>query len=302
MMIARKYLYLIALAREKHFGRAALACHISPSTLSAAISDLEAELGVAVVERGKNFGGLTPEGQCVVDYAHRMAAGEEGMRQELAKLRHGLSGQLRMGVIPTALTVVASLTSAFARRYPLVTTEVLSLSTNEIVSRMHDFELDAGIIYVESALASHQLMTVPLWYESLILLTPSGGPFEGQESVNWLEVRQVPLCMLTKDMQNRKTIDKVFAQLDCKVTPTIETNSIVSMLAHVSSGTWSAILPRSVFDLIGIPAGVRALPLTEPNVVWATGLVIERREPKSPMLEALLVVANNLSDSFVKDE
>ena len=81
MMIARKYLYLIALAREKHFGRAALACHISPSTLSAAISDLEAELGVAVVERGKQFTGLTPEGRCVVDYAHRMVAGEEGLRQ-----------------------------------------------------------------------------------------------------------------------------------------------------------------------------------------------------------------------------
>lgn len=52
-MISRKYLYLIALAREKHFGRAAAACHVSPSTLSAAIRDLETELGVAVVERGQ---------------------------------------------------------------------------------------------------------------------------------------------------------------------------------------------------------------------------------------------------------
>ena len=59
-MISRKYLYLIALAREKHFGRAAAACHVSPSTLSAAIRDLETELGVAVVERGKQFAGLTP--------------------------------------------------------------------------------------------------------------------------------------------------------------------------------------------------------------------------------------------------
>ena len=58
-MIARKYLYLIALAREKHFGRAALACHISPSTLSAAIREIELELGVAVVNRGRSFGGLT---------------------------------------------------------------------------------------------------------------------------------------------------------------------------------------------------------------------------------------------------
>jgi DNA-binding transcriptional LysR family regulator len=302
MMIARKYLYLIALAREKHFGRAALACHISPSTLSAAISDLEAELGVAVVERGKQFTGLTPEGQCVVDHAHRMVAGEEGLRQELASLRNGLSGHLRLGVIPTALTVVASLTSAFSRRHPLVTIDVLSLSTSEILSRLQDFEIDAGIVYVESGLAARHLLTIPLWNENHVLLTPSGGPFEGRDSVTWIEAVQVPLCLLTPDMQNRKTIDAVFAQLGCTIQPTLESNSLISMLAHVCSGAWSAILPHSVLDLIGVPAGVQVLPLTEPAVAWATGLVVPQREPRSPMTEALLVEAHSLNDSFAKDE
>ncbi len=302
MMIARKYLYLIALARERHFGRAAIACHISPSTLSAAISDLEAELCVAVVERGKQFTGLTPEGQCVVDFAQRMAAGEEGLRQELAKLRHGLAGHLRLGVIPTALTVVASLTSAFSRRHPLVTIEVLSLPTSVILSRLRGFEIDAGIVYVESGMESRQLLTVPLWHENLVLLTPPGGPFEGRDSVTWLEAVQVPLCLLTPDMQNRKIIDAVFAELDCKASPTLESNSIVSMLAHVCSGAWSGILPRSVLDLIGMPAGVRVLPLTAPSVAWATGLVVPQREPRPPMIEALLAEALGLNDSFAKDE
>jgi DNA-binding transcriptional LysR family regulator len=302
MMIARKYLYLIALAREKHFGRAAIACHISPSTLSAAISDLEAELGVAVVERGKHFTGLTPEGQCVVDHAQRMAAGEEGLRQELARLRHGLTGHLRLGVIPTALTVVASLTSAFSRRHPLVTIEVLSLPTSVILSRLQEFEIDAGIVYVESGMESRNLLTVPLWHENLVLLTPPGGPFEGRDSVTWLEAVQVPLCLLTPDMQNRKIIDAVFARLDCKANPTLESNSIVSMLAHVCSGAWSGILPRSVLDLIGMPAGVRVLPLTDPSVAWATGLVVPQREPRAPMIEALLAEALGLNDSFAKDE
>jgi DNA-binding transcriptional LysR family regulator len=302
MMIARKYHYLIALAREKHFGHAAEACNISPSTLSAAISDLETELGVALVERGKQFTRLTTEGQCVVEYAQRMAAGEEGLRQELARLRHGLSGHLRLGVIPTALTVVASLTSAFARRHPLVTIEVLSLSTGEIRSRLHDYELEAGIIYVETALTARQLLTVPMWHESHVLLTQSGWPFDGRDNVTWLEAVQVPLCLLTGNMQNRKTIDAVFAELNCKATPTLESNSIISMLAHVCSGEWSAILPRSVVDLIGIPAGVRVLPLVEPTVVWATGLVVAQRDPLSPMIEALLVEARSLSDSFVKNE
>lgn len=302
MMIARKYHYLIALAREKHFGRAALACHVSPSTLSAGILDLEAELGIAVVEHGKHFTGLTPEGVCVVNYALRMVAEELSLKQELARQRHGLSGQLRMGVIPTALTVVASLTAAFARRHPCVSIKVQSLSTSDILLRLQNFEIDAGIVYVESALEARQLLTIPLWQENLVLLMPAGGVYAGRDSVTWLEAVQLPLCLLTQDMQNRMTIDAVFAKLGCTARPTLESNSIVSMLAHVCSGVWSAILPRKVLDLIGVPAGVQVFPLLEPSVEWATGLVVPQREPRSPMLTALLAEAAALSPAFAKSE
>lgn len=286
-MIARKYLYLIALAREKHFGRAAAACHISPSTLSAAIRDIETELGVAVVERGRQFSGLTREGEAVVDYAQRVAATAAGLKQELGKLREGLTGRLSLGVIPTALTVVAGLTAAFSRRHPLVQIEVLSLSTGEILDRLQRFELDGGIVYVASGQA-RQLPTVPLWQEDHVLLSPAGGDFAGRENVTWEEAARSPLCLLTPDMQNRKTIDEVFAQLGCEVRPTLETNSLISMLAHVCSGAWSAILPRSVLDLIGTPQGVLVLPLVEPTVAWTTGLVVAKRENPSPMVQALL--------------
>lgn len=297
-MIARKYLYLIALAREKHFGRAASACHVSPSTLSAAIRDIEIELGVPVVERGQQFAGLTPEGQCVVDCAVTMAASVESMKQELAQQRHGLSGRLRLGVIPTALTVVASLTAAYFRRYPLVRIEVMSLSTNDILDRLQSFEIDAGIVYVESIKAMRQVMSIPLWREDHVLLTPAGGPFDGRDKVTWVEALKVPLCLLTPDMQNRKTIDSVLAELGCQAEPLLETNSIVSMLAHVSAGAWSAILPRSVVDVIGSPTGALVLPLTEPSVTWATGLVVQQREPRSPLVEALIVEARAFDDHF----
>jgi DNA-binding transcriptional LysR family regulator len=302
MIIARKYLYLIALAREKHFGHAASASNVSPSTLSAAIHDIETELGVAVVERGQQFTGLTQEGRCIVEYVQRMAATAEGLRQELSKLRDGLTGRLHLGVIPTALTVVGSLTAAFSRRHPQVRIEVLSLSTDEIFSRLERFELDAGVVYVESGLNNH-LLTIPLWRENHVLLYPNGqAEFEGRNGVTWREASQIPLCLLTQDMQNRKTIDAVFAQLECKVIPSLETNSIISMLAHVCSGAWSAILPRSVLDLIGVPTGVQVLPLTEPAVEWATGLVVAEREPRPPMIEALLEEARGLNTLFGKSE
>jgi DNA-binding transcriptional LysR family regulator len=225
-----------------------------------------------------------------------MAATEEGLKQELAQLRQGLTGRLRLGVIPTALTVVASLTAPFSRRNPLVAIEVRSLSTTQILDRLQSFELDAGIVYVESGLAARSMLTVPLWQENHVLLTPKGGPFDGCETVTWRESLQVPLCLLTPEMQNRKTIDAVFSQLGCKVTPTLETNSIIDMLAHVCTGAWSAIMPRSVVDLIGAPSGVHILTLTEPSVVWATGLVTPLREPRSPIVSALVAEALALQE------
>ncbi len=298
-MISRKYLYLIALAREKHFGRAAAACHVSPSTLSAAIRDLETELGVAVVERGNQFGGLTPEGRSVVEYAQRMAASAEDLKQELASLRDGLTGRLRLGVIPTALTVVASLTASFSRRHSQVTAEVLSFATDEILARLRRFELDAGIVYVESAQTAG-FDIVPIWREHHVLLTGAGGSFAGRETVSWSEAAGVPLCLLTPDMQNRKTIDAVFEKVGAGVAPMLETNSIISILAHVGSGHWSSIVPRSVLDQVGIPPRVIAIELVEPSVDWATGLVTLAREPQAPMVSALIAEAKALADSFDK--
>jgi DNA-binding transcriptional LysR family regulator len=306
-VISRKYLYLIALAREKHFGRAAAACHVSPSTLSAAIRDLETELGVAVVERGKQFAGLTPEGRSVVEYAQRMAASAEGLKQELASLRDGLTGRLRLGVIPTALTVVAALTSSFARRHAHVTAEVLSLATDEILARLRRFELDAGIVYVESAQAAG-LDIVPIWHERHVLLTGAAGRFAGRESVSWAEAATAPLALLTPDMQNRKTIDAVFSKVmrsgtqtgGAGVTAMLETNSIVSILAHVGSGHWSSIVPRAVLEQVGTPPGVIAIELVEPAVDWATGLVTLPREPQAPMVVALVAEARALAESFEK--
>jgi DNA-binding transcriptional LysR family regulator len=292
-MIARKYLYLIALAREKHFGRAAEACHVSASTLSAAIRDIESELGVTVVERGQQFSGLTPEGERVLECARQLAARAEGLHQELAQMQDGLCGRLRLGVIPTGLTAVATLTAAFARRHPLVDIEVLSMSTQQILAGLRSFELEGGIAYLESTAAD--LAAVPLWCENHVLLTPKDGPFEGRDCVTWHEAAKIPLCLLTPNMHNRQTIDSVFASLGQKPRPTLETDSIVSILAHVSAGHWSSIVPKAVLDLIGTPTGTRVFELRDPLVEWATGLLVLKRPSSSPMVEALMGEARALN-------
>jgi DNA-binding transcriptional LysR family regulator len=295
-MIARKYLYLIALAKEKHFGRAAAACHVSISTLSAAIRDLEEELGVAVVERGQHAATLSPEGLRVLDHARRAADIAESLKQDLAQLRGGLTGRLRLGVIPTALTVIADLTTAFKRRHPLVTIELKSLATPDILERLRNFEIDAGLLYSESS-GEHGIDFLPLWREDHVLITGKGGAFAGRTEVSWEEAAQLQLCLLTPDMQNRKIIDSVFASLGCAVTPQLEANSILSILAHICAGSWSSIVPRSVLDLIGAPDQVQVLELVPATVAWSTGLATLARQPLPPMVAAVIEVAKSIGIS-----
>ena len=76
-MVLRQLEYLVALAREKHFGRAAEACHVTQPTLSAAIRQLEEDLGAPIIERGHRFIGLTPQGRLALEHAHRILAEAE---------------------------------------------------------------------------------------------------------------------------------------------------------------------------------------------------------------------------------
>ena len=115
-MIIRQLIYLDALAREKHVRRAAEACHVSQPTLSAAIVQLEEELGVMIVERGRRFQGFTKEGEAVLAHARRILAEADLMKETIAELREGVSGRIRLGAIPTALPMIAHITAPFSAR------------------------------------------------------------------------------------------------------------------------------------------------------------------------------------------
>src|SRR5262245_66364924 len=119
-MDIRQLQYLVALAREKHFTRAAKACNVTQPTLSGRIRQLEQELGVPIVERGQRFHGLTREGERVLKWAQVILDNWTSMQQEIDALRHAfgaLSGRLSIAVIPSALPM-AALTGPAVRRRP----------------------------------------------------------------------------------------------------------------------------------------------------------------------------------------
>src|SRR4029079_13912426 len=118
--------FLLALARERHFGHAAEGCGVTQPTLSAGIKQLEEQMGVLLVNRGSRFQSFTPEGEKVLEWARRIVGDTRAMRAEINSLRGGLTAELRLGATPPALARVESLTTPFRLRHPNVRFTIMS--------------------------------------------------------------------------------------------------------------------------------------------------------------------------------
>lgn len=286
----RKYVYLMALARERHFGRAAAACNVSQPTLSNAIRHLEDELGVPIVERGQRFQGFTPQGQAVLKYARRILAAQAEMAQELQVGGDTLSGRLRLGVIPTALPSAAHLLGPFAERFPGVQTILTSESSRGIQRGLDDFELDVGITYLDNEPLTNVRM-MPLYSERYFLLAKRTPDLEARTAISWAEAADFNLCLLTPDMQNRRIAEAAFRMADRTAMPTMETNSIMTLFTMARLGPWASIVPGQMLTVATAVSDLIALPLTGPDVTYVVGLVYADRDPPPPVIQALLATA-----------
>lgn len=295
-MIIRQLVYLDALARERHFRRAAEACHVSQPTLSAAIAQLEDELGVLIVERGRRFQGLTKEGEAVLAHARRILAESELMKESIAELREGISGRIRLGAIPTALPMVAHLTSPFSERYPQVSLTVLSLTSDEIQTRIDNFELDVGLTYLDNE-PLDRVISKPIYQEAYVLLTREDGPLGAQDSISWSEAAELKLCLLTSDMQNRRIIDGIFRSVGASPRPAIETNSIFNLCSHAGIQGVASIVSLQLLEFFGVPLGTKALPLVDPDARRTIGLIVADRQPLAPLARNLMMMSRAISEA-----
>ncbi|MET9482288.1 LysR family transcriptional regulator [Streptomyces sp. NPDC006638] len=290
-MLLRQLEYLVALARERHFARAAASCYVSQPSLSAAIRKLERELDVPIVRRGRRFEGLTPEGERVLLWAHRILAERDALRHELSAMHGGLAGTLRMGAIPTALTAASLLTTPFVERHPQARVSLDSLSSRDINQRLAEFELDIAVTYLDDDSLSHVRRT-PLYEERYLLLTPQDGPMAGQDVVRWAQIAVLPLCLLSPQMRNRRIMDEYFAADGAPdVTPAIETDSVAALYAHLTAGHWSSVISHAWLHMFGVPDGMRVVPLERPAHGPRVGLVIADRTPEPVLARALLQIA-----------
>ncbi len=282
----------IALAREQHFGRAAEACGVTQPTLSSAIRQLEDQLGVQLVFRGSRFQGLTPEGQRVLDWAIRIAGDMRSLKDEMRSVRVGLSGNLRIGVIPTALPMVAELTEPFTARHPNVRITILSRTSAEILSGIDTLTLDAGITYLDNEPLG-RVTQVPLYTEFYRFLCAPGTALAGRLRVSWAEVAEQPLCLLTADMQNRRIVNQHLTSAGAKAAAMVESNSTIALISHVLTGTWGSVVPMRLAGMFATGRLV-SIPIVDPEAEHLVGLITARHDPLTPVLKALLEEAGRL--------
>jgi DNA-binding transcriptional LysR family regulator len=286
--------YILALAREQHFGRAAEACGVTQPTLSAGVKQLEEQMGVLIVNRGSRFQGFTAEGQRVLDWARRIVGDTRAMREEIKTLRLGLTGRLRMAAIPTALAMVAALTTPYRERHPHVQFTIYSRTSLEILDLLENLEIDAGITYLGNEPLG-RVNASPLYRERYRLLTAVDAPLGNRDSVTWAEVASVPLCLLTPDMQNRRIIDGLLKGAGGESRPTLESDSMILLFSHVRTGRWASVMPDKVAETLGLTDTLRAIPIVKPEAMQTIGLVVPARAPMTPLTAALVEEAKRVA-------
>jgi DNA-binding transcriptional LysR family regulator len=282
--------YLVALARERHFGRAASACHVSQPTLSIAIRRLEHELDVVIVLRGQRFEGFTTEGQRVVTWAHRILAERNELLADVERMRGGLTVTARIGAVPTSVPASSLVTSRFLERYPGARVRVESMSSREIARRLAEFELDAGLTYLDAE-TPPGTKRVELYRERYVLVAPSEHPLMQQSEVRWTEAAELPLCALTTAMRNRRIIDANMATDGAQFNPVVEANTVGALYTHIKTLRMASVVAHTWLEAFGIPDGLATRPMVERGPGPAVGLIVLDREPNSLVAQALLEAA-----------
>ncbi|MBU8821529.1 LysR family transcriptional regulator [Mycolicibacterium goodii] len=282
--------YLLALAAERHFGRAAARCHVSQPTLSVAIRRLERDLGITIVQRGQRFEGFTEEGRRVVTWAQRIVAERDEMLADIERMQGRLTATARVGAIPTAVPASPFITDEFLRRNPAASMRIEALSSREIARRLADFEIDGGLTYLDEE-TPPGTRSVELYREHYVLVAPADDPLMGEPEVSWADAATRQLCMLTTAMRNRRILDANMAAEGAQYRPAVEADTVDALYAHLISSKRATIASTAWLPQLGIPEGFAARPMVQHGASPAIGLVVLDRSPASIVAAALAEVA-----------
>jgi DNA-binding transcriptional LysR family regulator len=286
-MLIRHLSFFVTLAQEQHFARAAALCNVAQPTLSAAIRKLEEDLNTMLIVRGHRYMGLTPEGEKALVWGRQILTDYDSLQKDLNGARKGLTGTLRLGVIPAAMPSVSFLTERFSHDHPDATVEIKSMTSRAIQHALDAFEIDGGLTYLDNE-PLENVRRVPLYRERYVFVCRPDHPFANRSSVEWSEAVQQPLCLLSNDMQNRRILNGIAASVGLTIKPSIVSDSFLGVCAHLRNGKWCGIVPHTFFYVFGGTHELVSINLVNPHHSQSIGLVLSSRDPQSPMAGALV--------------
>jgi DNA-binding transcriptional LysR family regulator len=284
VLIIRNFEYLLALNKERHFARAAAACRVSQPTLSAGIKQLEEDMDVLIVKRGRRFEGFTPEGERVLAWAQQMMEDCSRLKLELHGLRdHGMQGPFRLGMLPATSALASVLSVAFAEKFPALRISIETGDATHLLQALRQGEVDVALTYLDDAVGEG-LDAYALYRERMFLFTRA--TTGENRRVAWTDVTSLPLCLL------RSAVPRAAETQLEKAAKVTYTDSASVLAAHVGTGRWSTVLPQSLAMMLTKTPALRAIAVAAPGGQANVGFVTLKSDPLPAAVHALMEMAH----------
>lgn len=286
--------YIVAVARERHFGRAADACFVSQPTLSVAIRKLEDELGVVLFERGGAEVGVTPIGLRVVAQAQRVLEEATNLK-EIARQGHDpLEGPLRVGVIytvgPYLLPRLVPAQIEVTPQMPLVLQENF---TTRLLELLRQGEIDCAIVALPIPDAG--LSVQPLYDEPFYVAVPKNHPWSTLKSVSAEDLKEETMLLLGAGHCFRDQVLEVcpelsrFSESSEGIQRTFEGSSLETIRHMVAAGIGITVLPASSLDSQQLKSDLLTyIPFRKPVPDRRVVLVWRKSFPRPTAIQALI--------------
>jgi len=286
--------YIVALAQEGNFSRAAERCSVSQPTMSVAIARLEDELGVQLFERGKGFVSPSAVGGKVVEQAQMALAEAEKVRQVAMRGRNQLEGPLRLGVIHTiGPYLLPQLIRSLKKVAPDMPLAIEENMTANLEHMLRENDLDVVIIALPFEIPG--VLNRPLYDESFKVIVPRGHRWEGKARISPDEVTGDEVLLLKAGNCFRDQVLGACPQVSSPDTDVRLGHSIGTIRCMVASGLGVSVLPEGA---LGNPYSndmISVIPFTEPApsrriaLAWRVGFI----RPKA--IDALLAAVKGLN-------
>ena len=297
-MDLRQLRYLVALAEELNFTRAAASEHIAQPALSQQIRRLEEEVGVGLVERTTRRVSLTEAGDLLVIRARRILAELDAAHTELQALRGVDVGHVTIGAIHTMGPIDLSLALAqFHALHPNVALTVREQHSEECAELLRIDELDLAFLSVTERVESHELGLHQLISEELMVLLPRDHALAGREQIRMADLSHEQFISFRQGARLRELLFSAGRDAQFEPRVTLESNDPQRLRTLVSRGLGVAILPRS--DAMAPGADVVVARLTAPPLRRDITLAWRAGRRHSPAAAAFLALARGMFDEDV---